>query len=151
MSGKHPPIDEGKRIIRIDTFTRKNGRIRIGNKVIVRKIIPKVAKRVIMAPAIPQGGRVQFGHGIEDIVKQGLLKRPICAGEIIVIPGISLYGNLFPFGVIKTKPKEIVTVGEETVVVINEEAIKEGIVNEALDFDDTKEWKVKVQRRISYA
>jgi len=123
------PIDEGKGIIRIDNLTRKNARIGMGDKVIVRKIIPKVARKVIMAPAISQGQRIQFGQGIEHLVKRGLLKRPICAGDTIVIPGIALFGNSLPFGVIKTEPKEIVTIGEETEVVVKEEPIKEDMLS----------------------
>jgi len=67
------PMDEGKGIIRIDNLTRKNAGVGMGDKVIVRKIVPKVAKKVIMAPAISQGQRIQFGQGIEHLVKRGLL------------------------------------------------------------------------------
>ena len=119
------PIDEGKGIIRIDNLTRKNARVGIGDKVIVRKIIPKVAKRVIMAPAISQGQRIQFGQGIEHLVKRGLLKRPVNAGDTIVVPGIALFGNSLPFGVVKTDPHEIVSIGEETEIIVKEEPIKE--------------------------
>lgn len=119
------PIDEGKGIIKIDNLTRKNARVGMGDKVIVRKIVPKIAKKVVMAPAISQGQRIQFGQGIEHLVKRGLLKRPVNAGDTIVIPGIALFGNSLPFGVIKTEPKEIVTIGEETEVVVKEEPIKE--------------------------
>ncbi|NIA11043.1 MAG: ATPase, partial [Nitrospiraceae bacterium] len=115
------PIDEGRGIIRIDNLTRKNARVGMGDKVIIRKIAPKIAKRVVMAPAISQGQRIQFGQGIEHLVKRGLLKRPMSAGDTIVIPGIALFGNSLPFGVIKTEPKEIVTIGEETEVVVKEE------------------------------
>ena len=123
------PIDEGRGIIRIDNLTRKNARVGMGDKVIIRKIAPKIAKRVVMAPAISQGQRIQFGQGIEHLVKRGLLKRPMSAGDTIVIPGIALFGNSLPFGVIKTEPKEIVTIGEETEVVVKEEPIKEEMLN----------------------
>jgi len=123
------PIDEGKGIIRIDNLTRKNARVGMGDKVIVRKIVPKVAKKVVMAPAISQGQRIQFGQGIEHLVKRGLLKRPVSAGDTVVIPGIALFGNSLPFGVIRTEPKEIVTIGEETEVIVKEEPIKEEMLN----------------------
>ncbi len=119
------PVDEGKGIIRIDNLTRKNARVGIGDKVIVRKAEPKIAQRVIIAPAISQSQRIQFGHGIESLVKRGLLKRPITTGDTIVIPGIALFGNSLPFGVVKTDPKGIVLIGEETEVVVKEEPIKE--------------------------
>ncbi|RLF41590.1 MAG: ATPase, partial [Thermoplasmata archaeon] len=100
-----------------------------GDKVIVRKIVPRVAKKVIMAPAISQGQKIQFGQGIEHLVKRGLLKRPISAGDTVVIPGIALFGNSLPFGVIRTEPKEIVTIGEETEVIVKDEPIKEELLN----------------------
>ena len=123
------PIDEGKGIIRIDNLTRKNARVGMGDKVIVRKIVPKVAKKVVMAPAISQGQRIQFGQGIEHLVKRGLLKRPVSTGDTVVIPGIALFGNSLPFGVLRTEPKEIVTIGEETEVIVKEEPIKEEMLN----------------------
>ena len=119
------PVDEGKGIIRIDNLTRKNARVGIGDKVIVRKAEPKIAEKVVIAPAISQSQRIQFGHGIENLVKRGLLKRPVTAGDTIVIPGIALFGNSLPFGVVKTDPKGIVLIGEETQIVVREEPIKE--------------------------
>ncbi|RLF52827.1 MAG: AAA family ATPase [Thermoplasmata archaeon] len=121
------PVDEGKGIIRIDNLTRKNARVGIGDKVIVRKAYPKVAERVVIAPAISQQ-RIQFGHGIENLVKRGLLKRPVTAGDTIVIPGIALFGNSLPFGVVKTDPKGIVLIGEETEIIVKEEPIKEELL-----------------------
>ena len=122
------PVDEGKGIIRIDNLTRKNARVGIGDKVIVRRAEPKIASSVVIAPAISQSQRIQFGHGIENLVKRGLLKRPVTAGDTIVIPGIALFGNSLPFGVVKTVPKGIVLIGEETEIVVREEPIKEELL-----------------------
>ncbi|HEC88161.1 MAG TPA: AAA family ATPase [Thermoplasmata archaeon] len=122
------PVDEGKGMIRIDKLTRKNARVGIGDKVIVRKAEPRIAEKVVIAPAISQSQRIQFGHGIENLVKRGLLKRPVNAGDNIVIPGIALFGNSLPFGVIKTEPKGIVLIGEETQIIVKEEAIKEELL-----------------------
>ena len=119
------PVDEGRGIIRIDNLTRKNARVGIGDKVIVRKAEPKMAQRVIIAPAISRSQRIQFGQGIENLVRRGLLKRPVTAGDTIVIPGIALFGNSLPFGVVKTEPKGIVLIGEDTEIVVKEEPLKE--------------------------
>lgn len=122
------PVDEGRSIIRIDNLTRKNARVSIGDKVIIRKADPKVADRVVIAPAISQSQRIQFGHGIENLVKRGLLKRPVNAGDTIVVPGIALFGNSLPFGVVKSDPKGIVLIGEETQISVKEEPIKEELL-----------------------
>ncbi len=119
------PVDEGRGIIRIDNLTRKNARVGIGDKVIVRKAEPKMAQRVVIAPAISRSQRIQFGQGIENLVRRGLLKRPVTAGDTIVIPGIALFGNSLPFGVVKTEPKGIVLIGEDTEIVVKEEPLKE--------------------------
>jgi hypothetical protein len=118
------PIDEGKGIIRIDKLTRKNAEVGIGGKVVVRKIVPKVAKRVIMAPAVSEGQKIQFGQGIEYLAKRGLLKRPVSIGDTIVIPGIALFGNSLLFSVYYTTPGGIVVITEETDVVVNKEPVE---------------------------
>ncbi|MEM1513374.1 MAG: CDC48 family AAA ATPase [Candidatus Thermoplasmatota archaeon] len=122
------PVDEGKGIIRIDNLTRKNARVGIGDKVTVRKVEVKVASQVVIAPAISQSQRIQFGHGIESIVKRGLYKRPLTAGDTIIVPGIALFGNSLPFGVVKTEPKGLVVIGDETTVIVKEEPIKEELL-----------------------
>jgi len=119
------PSDEGLGIIRIDNLTRKNARVGIGDKVIVRKAEPRIAERVVIAPALPQSQKIQFGRGIESLVKRGLLKRPVTTGDTIVVPGIALFGNSLPFGVVKTDPKGIVLIGEETDIIVREEPVKE--------------------------
>jgi len=119
------PSDEGLGIIRIDNLTRKNARVGIGDKVIVRKAEAKIANRVIIAPALPQGQKIQFGRGIESLIKRNLLKRPVTAGDTIVVPGIALFGNSLPFGVMKTDPKGIVLIGDETDIIVREEPVKE--------------------------
>ncbi|MGC9308180.1 MAG: CDC48 family AAA ATPase [Thermoplasmatota archaeon] len=122
------PIDEGKSLIRIDNLTRKNAEVGMGDKVMVRKIEPPTADTVVMAPAISKGQKIQFGQGIEHLVKRGLLKRPVSQGDTVVIPGIALFGNSLPFGVLKTSPKGIVAIGEKTEVEVKEEPIKEGML-----------------------
>ncbi len=119
------PTDEGLGIIRIDNLTRKNAKVGIGDKVIVRKIQPRIAERVVIAPALPQSQKIQFGRGIESLVKRGLLKRPVTTGDTIVVPGIALFGNSLPFGVVKTDPKGTVLIGEETDIIVREEPVKE--------------------------
>ncbi len=117
-------INEGKGIIRIDNLTRKNAGIEIGDKVIVRKIVPKTAKKVVMFPIIPEGQKIQFGQDIEHLVKRGLLNRTVSMGDTIVAPGIALFGNSLLFSVYYTKPRGIVVIGEETVVVVNKDPVE---------------------------
>lgn len=118
------PNDEGKRIIRMDSLMRKNAGIGIGDKVRVRKANIKPASSIVMAPAISKGQKIQFGSGIENLVKRGILKRPVINGDRIIVPGIALFGNSLPFGVAKTDPKGVVMVSEETEIIVKEEPLE---------------------------
>jgi len=69
------PTDEGKRIIRIDNLTRKNSGAGLGDRVKIRKGAVKEAKQVVLAPLISEGQQIQFGAGIENLVKKGLLRK----------------------------------------------------------------------------
>ncbi|HDO19624.1 MAG TPA: AAA family ATPase [Thermoplasmatales archaeon] len=116
------PSDEGKNIIRIDNLTRKNAKVSIGDSVKVRKAVVKDAVEVTLAPLISEGQQIQFGPGIEGLVRKGLLKRPIVKGDTVIVPGIALFGSALPFGIINTSPKGIVMITEETRLIVKEEA-----------------------------
>jgi len=118
------PTDEGKRIIRIDNLTRKNCGASLGDRVKIKKADIKEAKNVSLAPLISKGQQIQFGSGIEVLIKKGLLKRPITKGDHVIIPGIALFGSALPFVIIKTSPDGIVSINENTVIELKEEAAK---------------------------
>jgi len=120
--------DEGKGIIRIDGLVRKNAKVSMGDKVEVSKVSVKEAKKVVIAPVIEEGNRLKFGDGIESYVKKRLLKRPILAGDAIVVPGIALMGGSVPFMVISTNPVEPVTISDETEVMVKAEPVSESEV-----------------------
>lgn len=118
------PTDEGKRITRIDNLTRKNAGSGLGERVKIRKAETNEAREVILAPLISEGQQIQFGTGIETLVKKGLLKRPITKGDTVIIPGIALFGSALPFSVITSSPSGIVLINEETLIKVKEEAAK---------------------------
>ncbi|MFW6375943.1 MAG: CDC48 family AAA ATPase [Thermoplasmatota archaeon] len=118
--------DEGKGIIRIDGLVRKNAKVSIGDKIEVQKVSVVPAEKIVIAPVIEEGNRLRFGDGIDSYVKKRLVKRPILAGDAIVVPGIALMGGSVPFMVISTKPLEPVVVTEETNIIVKEEPVSEG-------------------------
>jgi len=118
------PTDEGKHIIRIDNLTRKNAGTGLGERVNIRRAEVKGAKEVGLAPLISKGQQIQFGSGIENLIKKGLLKRPLTKGDGVIIPGIALFGSALPFIIINTAPSGIVSINEETLVNVKEEAAK---------------------------
>ncbi len=119
------PTDEGKRIIRIDNLTRKNTGVGLGDSVTIRKADIKPARTVTLAPLISKGQQIQFGSGIEVLIKKGLLKRPLTKGDNIIIPGIALFGSALPFAILSTNPSGIVSINEETLIQVKEEAAQQ--------------------------
>ena len=118
------PTDEGKRIIRIDNLTRKNCGMGLGDTTLVRKASVHSANSVSLAPLISKGQQIQFGSGIETLIKKGLLKRPLTKGDHIIVPGIALFGSALPFAIINTTPSGIIIINEETIIKVREEAAK---------------------------
>jgi transitional endoplasmic reticulum ATPase len=118
------PTDEGKKIIRIDNLTRKNAGTGLGDRVKIRHAQVKDANEVTLAPLISEGQQIQFGAGIENLVKKGLLKRPITKGDAVIIPGIALFGSSLPFVVLSSSPGGIVLINEMSTIKVKEEAAK---------------------------
>jgi transitional endoplasmic reticulum ATPase len=119
------PSDEGKGILRIDNLTRKNSGGGLGDRVKIRKAEVNEAKEVALAPLISKGQQIQFGEGIDILIKKGLLKRPLTKGDSVIIPGIALFGSSLPFIIISTNPGGIVSIIEDTFIKVKEEAARE--------------------------
>jgi len=118
------PTDEGKQLIRIDNLTRKNTGIGLGDRVKIRRAEVKSAREVSLAPLISKGQQIQFGSGIDVLIKKGLLKRPLTKGDSVIIPGIALFGSALPFLITNTSPGGIVSIHEDTLVKVKEEAVE---------------------------
>ncbi len=116
------PSDEGKKIIRIDNLTRKNAGTGLGESVKIHRSDPNNANEIILAPLMPKGQQVEFGMGIDVIIKKNLLRRPLVKGDEIIIPGIAFFGNALPFMIVDTKPGGVVVINERTVLKVKEEA-----------------------------
>src|SRR3989344_4517880 len=90
------PADVGENIIRIDGLMRKNAKVSVGEQVIVKKGNVRSAKSVTIAPA-QQGITVHADH---EMLKNGLLGRPITKGDIISLGGVhrrrDMMSNGFP-------------------------------------------------------
>jgi transitional endoplasmic reticulum ATPase len=118
------PSDEGKRLIRIDNLTRKNAGTGLGDRVKIRRAEVKEARDVALAPLMPEGQRIEFGMGIDVIIRKNMLRRPISKSDEIIIPGIAFFGNALPFVIVDTNPHGIVMITERTVLHVKEEAAK---------------------------
>jgi transitional endoplasmic reticulum ATPase len=144
--------DEGKGILRIDGLVRRNVGVSLGDKVEVRKAEVFPGERVTIAPIISEGHKISFGQGIENFVKRGLLKRPVNKGDVVIVPGIALMGGALPFMVIKSQPKGIVQIHDETIIEMKEEPVREGeVLTPTVTYEDIgglKEELMKVREMI---
>lgn len=116
--------DENKGIIRIDGMIRGNAGVSIGEKVVTKKADAQKGTKIVVAPKIPQGKKVKFGQGVEDLFKKGLMNRPLVKGDEIIIPNIALIGDFLPFVVISTSPSGVVLVAESSELIVKTEAVE---------------------------
>lgn len=122
---KCDPEDEGRGMIFIDGLTRTSAGISVDENVTVRRCEPLIAEQVVLAPNIPDGKKIKFEKGIEDIFLKGLLARPLVAGTDIIVPNIALMGNRSTFTVVSTTPTGPVLVTAGTQIVIRDSAKKQ--------------------------
>jgi transitional endoplasmic reticulum ATPase len=118
------PSDEGKQIIRLDNVTRKNAGTSLGDRVKIKRASVKEAREVTLAPLMPEGQRIEFGMGIDAIIRKNLLRRPITKSDEITVPGIAFFGNALPFVIVDTSPHGVVSINERTVLRVKEEPAK---------------------------
>ncbi len=108
------PEDEDRGMIRIDGLTRTSAGVSVDENVVVRKICPLPARRITLAPNIPEGKAVKFEKDMENVFRTGLMGRPLRKGMDLLIPNIALMGNNSTFSVLKTEPDGSVLVGIDT-------------------------------------
>ena len=116
--------DEGTKVIRIDGPTRTSAEVSVDETVRVKKCAPKPAQKVVLSPNIPEGKRISYEEGMENIFKGGLVGRPLVSGIDIMIPNIALMGNRSTFNVSSTAPGGPVVVTPETEIVLKSEPAK---------------------------
>jgi len=110
--------DEGRLLIRMDSFIRHNSGVGLGEKVSVKKLVPKEAKKVVLAPT--QEIRI-IASGYDRILKKNFLGRPLTIGDSV---WISVFGSGFVYKVIDTTPRGSVKVTDFTQIVLKEKPAK---------------------------
>nr|WP_221290624.1 CDC48 family AAA ATPase [Stygiolobus caldivivus] len=111
--------EEDKYIIRMDGITRKNAGVAIGDKVIVRKVSPKIATSVRLAPS---NFSITVDPGFISYVKKKLKDTPLVEGDTVLIP---VLGQAIPFSVIQVRPQGVVIVSDETSITISEKPFEQ--------------------------
>lgn len=112
--------NEGKGMIFIDGLTRTSAGVSVDENVTVRKCEPGLAEQVVLAPNIPDGKKIVFEPGIEDMFLKGLMARPLVSGTDLIVPNIALMGNRSIFTVISTVPEGPVIVSGATKITLKD-------------------------------
>ena len=113
--------DEGRSIIRMDSFIRHNAGVGLGEKIKVRKGNPKEAKRVVLAPI--EEVRI-IASGYERILKKSFLGRPLTIGDNV---WVSVFGSGFIYKVVDTQPRAMVKVTDTTIFSLKEKPVKDAL------------------------
>ncbi|MDY6965353.1 MAG: CDC48 family AAA ATPase [Halobacteriota archaeon] len=109
--------DNGKSIIRIDGNIRSNANIAIDDKVKVRKVDAKEAKKITIAPTQPV--RVVGGERYLLKILEG---RPVINGQKI---RVEMLGNPLTFVITSTQPGGTVIVSKTTQILLKEKVLEE--------------------------
>jgi transitional endoplasmic reticulum ATPase len=119
------PEEEGLGLIGIDGLTRTNAGVGLDDNVTVRKCIPAEAKKVVLAPNLPEGQKSNFAKGIEGVFLSGMMGRPLVEGTDIIVPKIAQMGSRTTFNVVSTVPSGPVVVCRTTTIVLKESTPKQ--------------------------
>ncbi len=106
------PEDEGKKLIRIDAFTRRNAGTMVGNGVVVSKAEVSDAKNVVLSF---KGIHLAIDDFLVKFLKDALLGRPLMKENIIEV---KVMANLVPFVIVDTEPSGPVKVSGDTEIQI---------------------------------
>ena len=121
------PEDKDIAVARMDGIVRRNAGLRPGDMARIRKLEPEPCSELVLCPELGEGNlndlvnrarKLRMGKGIEGFARRGLNKRPVKSGDIVYIPGLTLFAEALPFRVMETNPRGVVTVSPETSIKI---------------------------------
>ncbi|BDZ72081.1 CDC48 family AAA ATPase [Methanobacterium petrolearium] len=145
IAGNSYPADVGLEIIRMDGLTRSNAGTSIGETITIRKTQPRMANKVVIAPAA-KGMRIMASG---DIIKRNLMGRAVTRGDVLALvsprrtketlrefPGSEdIFREFFEattpfslgeikFTVVSTNPAGLVRINDTTHVEVRPEAVE---------------------------
>ena len=132
--------DQGRDIIRIDGFVRKNAGVSINEYVTVRKAKVKNAISITLAPV---NMRLSVDEDFISFVKNRLMERTFVEGDTALI---MMLGHPIQFSVIKTRPSGIVRLTYDTRLNILSEPTPEAKGVPKTTYEDIGGLKEEIQR-----
>ncbi len=132
--------DQGRTIIRIDGFTRKNAGVAINEYVTARPGKVKDAANVVLAPI---DVRLNVDEDFTNFVKNRLMERTLVEGDTTLV---MMLGHAIPFTVTKTRPHGIVRITYETNLQILTEPLPEAKRMPRTTYEDIGGLHEEIQR-----
>jgi transitional endoplasmic reticulum ATPase len=132
--------DQGRGIIRIDGFIRKNAGVSINEYVIVQRAEVKDAIGIILAPV---DMRLNVDEDFTNFVKNRLMERTFIEGDSTLV---MMLGHPVQFSVMKTRPHGIVRLTYDTKLQILTEPAPEAKGVPRTTYEDIGGLKEEIQR-----
>jgi len=132
--------DQGRGIIRIDGFTRKNAGVSIHEYLIVRRAEVKDATGIVLAPI---DMRLNVDEDFTNFVKNRLMERTFIEGDTTLV---MMLGHPVQFTVMKTRPHGIARLTYDTKLQILTEPAPEAKGVPRTTYEDIGGLKEEIQR-----
>jgi len=132
--------DQGRGIIRIDGFTRKNAGVSINEYVTVRRAEVKDATNIVLAPI---DMRLNVDEDFTNFVKNRLMERTFVEGDTTLV---MMLGHPVQFTVMKTRPHGVVRLTYDTKLQILAEPAPEAKGVPRTTYEDIGGLKEEIQR-----
>jgi len=132
--------DQGKGIIRIDGFTRKNAGVSINEYVTVRRAEVRDAISIVLAPI---DMRLNVDEDFTNFVKNRLMERTFVEGDTTLV---MMLGHPVQFTVMKTRPRGVVRLTYDTKLQILSEPAPEARGVPRTTYEDIGGLKEEIQR-----
>jgi transitional endoplasmic reticulum ATPase len=100
--------DQNKDSVRIDGLIRKNAGVAINEFVIVKKVNPKNAQTVVLAPI---DMRLNVDQDFVNFVKSRLMETPIVEGDSVFVV---ILGSAIPFVIVRARPHGVLRITSST-------------------------------------
>jgi len=132
--------DQGRGIIRIDGFTRKNAGVSINEYVTVRRAEVRDASSIVLAPI---DMRLNVDEDFTNFVKNRLMERTFVEGDTTLV---MMLGHPVQFTVMKTRPHGVVRLTYDTKLQILSEPAPEAKGVPRTTYEDIGGLKEEIQR-----
>jgi transitional endoplasmic reticulum ATPase len=132
--------DQGRGIIRVDGFIRKNAGVSINEYVIVQRAEVKDAISIILAPV---DMRLNVDEDFTNFVKNRLMERTFIEGDSTLV---MMLGHPVQFSIMKTRPHDIVRLTYDTKLQILTEPAPEAKGVPRTTYEDIGGIKEEIQR-----